>query len=46
MLEVLLADEIARGTLGWVKVPCTERGAMRPIEAIHADLLQAIKEGL
>ena len=33
-------------TLGWVKVPCTEQGAMRPIEAIHADLLQAIKEVL
>ena len=39
------ADYCAR-TLGWVKVPCTERGAMRPIEAIHADLLQAIKEVL
>ena len=39
------ADYCAR-TLGWVKVPCTEQGAMRPIEAIHADLLQAIKEGL
>lgn len=33
-------------TLGWGKVSCTERGAMRPIEAIHADLLQAIKEVL
>ncbi len=39
------ADYCAR-TLGWVKVPCTEQGAMRPIEAIHADLLQAIKEVL
>lgn len=39
------ADYCAR-TLGWVKVPCTERGPMRPIEAIHADLLQAIKEVL
>lgn len=39
------ADYCAR-TLGWVKVPCTEQGAMRPIEAIHADLLQEIKEAL
>lgn len=39
------ADYCAR-TLGWVKVPCTEQGTMRPIEAIHADLLQAIKEVL
>ncbi|WP_419510164.1 dTMP kinase [Candidatus Allofournierella excrementavium] len=39
------ADYCAR-TLGWVKVPCTEQGAMRPIVAIHADLLQAIKEVL
>ena len=39
------ADYCAR-TLGWVKVPCTEQGAMRPIEAIHADLLLAIKEVL
>ena len=39
------ADYCAR-TLGWVKGPCTEQGAMRPIEAIHADLLQAIKEVL
>lgn len=39
------ADYCAR-TLGWVKVSCTEQGAMRPIEAIHADLLQAIKEVL
>ena len=33
-------------TLGWIKVSCTEQGTMRPIEAIHADLLQAIKEVL
>ena len=39
------ADYCAR-TLGWIKVSCTEQGAMRPIEAIHADLLQAIKEVL
>lgn len=39
------ADYCAR-TLGWVKVPCTEQGAMRPIEAIHVDLLQEIKEVL
>ena len=39
------ADYCAR-TLGWVTVPCTAPGAMRPIEAIHADLLQAIKEVL
>ena len=39
------ADYCAR-TLGWIKVFCTEQGAMRPIEAIHADLLQGIKEVL
>lgn len=39
------ADYCAR-TLGWIEVSCTEQGAMRPIEAIHADLLQAIKEVL
>lgn len=39
------ADYCAR-TLGWIKVSCTEQGTMRPIEAIHADLLQAIKEVL
>lgn len=39
------ADYCTRA-LGWVKVPCTERGAMRSIEAIHADLLEAIKEVL
>ena len=39
------ADYCARA-LGWVKVPCTEQGAMRSIEAIHADLLEAIKEVL
>ena len=39
------ADYCAR-TLGWVKVPCTERGAMRHLVANHADLLQASKEGL
>lgn len=40
------AADYCAHTLGWVKVPCTEQGAMRPIEAIHADLLQAIKEVL
>lgn len=39
------ADFCARA-LGWAKVPCAEQGAMRSIEAIHADLLQAIKEVL
>lgn len=39
------ADYCAR-TLGWTKVSCTEQGAMRSIEAIHADLLRAIKEVL
>lgn len=39
------ADYCAR-TLGWAKVSCTEQGAMRSIEAIHADLLRAIKEVL
>ena len=39
------ADYCARA-LGWRKVSCTEKGAMRSIEAIHADLLETIKEVL
>ena len=39
------ADYCARA-LGGRKVSCTEKGAMRSIEAIHADLLETIKEVL
>lgn len=32
--------------LGWARVACCQGGGMRPIEAIHADLLRAVKEKL
>ncbi|HJA26026.1 MAG TPA: thymidylate kinase [Candidatus Fournierella merdigallinarum] len=38
------AADFCAGTLGWARVPCTQGGGMRSIEAIHADLLKTIKE--
>ena len=30
--------------LGWRRIPCVEGNAMRPVEAIHQDIFQAVKE--
>ena len=34
----------AADTFGWRRIACTENGGMRSVEAIHADVYQAVKE--
>ena len=46
LIAAIHLDRRRARALGWRKVSCTEKGAMRSIEAIHADLLETIKEVL
>lgn len=39
-----IAAQYCAETLGWHVIPCCENGAMRAIEAIHADILSAINQ--